>query len=330
MKKQILLTVSAVTLSVFLTACSGGGGSGSVSYKSEASYDNSAYDAAGSTYEMADDYAESGEFEEAEMTRTSGDGGEAPDIDENAETDEKPPAGIDREKIVYSGSMTIETLEYEDTVKKLYDLIEQKDGIIQSENSEAFSSHYGSDISERSLDVTIRIPAKDFRSFISGVNGIGKVRNMHTNADNITRAYYDVASRRSSLRTELKRLEELIDVADTTEDVIAIMDRMASVQGDLDSLEAQLRNMDTDVAYSTLTVTIQEVVEYSATPQSFTERVADACKGSWHNFIRIIQNLIIFVIYLVPVLVILAVIAAIIISIILLIRKRMKKKNKAK
>lgn len=332
MKKQLVLTLTALTLSVFLTACSGGSGS-TASFKSDASYDGGTYDAAGSTYEMAaDDYDHAGpeEYAGEEMTRATGEGGETPEIDENADTESRPPEGIDREKIVYSGNMTIETLEYEDTVRKLYDLIEQKEGIIQSENSEEYSSSYGSDISQRSLDVTIRIPAKDFRSFISGANGIGKVRNMYTNADNITRTYYDVAARRSSLRTELDRLEELMTTADTTEDVIAIMDRMAYVQGDLDALEAQLRNMDTDVAYSTLTVTIREVIEYSATPESFGERVADAIKGSWLNFVRYTQNFIIFVIYLLPLLIVLAVIGICALAVILVVSKRIKKKNEAK
>ncbi len=315
---------------MIFTACAANSGSissGTTNFKSEGAYEeNAAYDSVGGSYSDISGtteealYEDGGSGEIAEAPRESVDGDDIPE--ETTDTEVKTGATIDREKIVYSGSLSIETLEYGDTVEKIYKLIEEKDGIIQSENSSEYSPGYSSDRTAHTLNLTVRIPAKQFRSFIKGAQGIGKVKDMNTYADNITRNYYDVASRRASLRTELDRLNELLATADTTEDLLAIMDRIASVQGDLDSLEAQLRNMDTDVAYSTLTIDINEVVEYSVTPQSFGERVADAIAGSWHNFIYVVQNLIILLIYLLPAIIVFIIFAVVVLTVIITIHKK--------
>ncbi len=315
--KHLSFVFSLIVAASLLTGCSGGGAS-DVAYKSEGAFDNGGYyDAAATAAEAGGSYDYDEEYVESEERE-----GSSGTIDENADTKPDTSVTIDREKIVYSGSLTIETLEYDDTVAKLYALIEEKGGIIQSESVNEYTPDYSSDRTGHNLDVTVRIPAGQFRPFLNGTQGIGRVKDMYTYADNITRSYYDAAARRSSLRTELDRLNEMTENADSTEDLIEIVDRIASVQGDLDSLEAQLRNMDTDVAYSTLNITVREVVEYSATPQSFGERVADAVAGSCRNFVGFMQNLVIFLIYALPVLVFLVAIAAVILFIIHIVSKK--------
>ncbi len=333
MKKKILqFIIPLISTCMTLTACASNGKemSGSTSFMRENAYEEkNSYDSVGGAYTEGDEeetYYEDGDAGTADEIASEG-----TDIpEETTDTDVKTKTTIDREKIVYSGSLFIETLTYEDTVKKLYDLVEKKGGIIQSENSSEYSPNYSSDRTARTLNLTIRIPAKEFRSFIKGAEGIGKVTNMNTQADNITKNYYDVASRRASLRTELDRLNELLEVAETTEDLLSIMDRIAYVQGDLDSLEAQLRNMDTDVAYSTMTIDIDEVIEYSVTPQGFGERVADAVVGSWHNFIYVVQNIIIFLIYLLPAVIAFLVFAVVVLIIIFICHKKHIAKGRKK
>ena len=325
------MILSLAMTSFLLTGCAGDGASGSTAFNSDSTYSAKAsYDAGAGAYREMSEAGDYDSYEDVEAEESVADGSEGQTtIGENADTQLDTSATIDRSKIVYSGSMTIETLNFEDTVSKLYDLIEKKGGIIQSENSYEYTPNYSSDRKAHSIDITIRIPANDFRSFMQGTQDIGRVVSSNTNADNITRQYYDVAARRSSLQTELTRLNELVEDADTTEDLINIMDRIADVQGDLDSLEAQLRTMDTDVAYSTITISVMEVIEYSATPESFGERIADAFSGSWHNFVAFVQGALIFLIYLLPAIIAFVIVVLIVLAIVLLYQKKHPRKPRA-
>ena len=74
--------------------------------------------------------------------------------------------------------------------------------------------------------------------------------------------------------------------------------------------------MDTDVKYSTVNLSLVEVVRYTDTPKTpltFGERITDAFADSWANFIELIQGLIIGLIYLLPLILAVGIIAVIVI-----------------
>lgn len=328
-----------LTTSLLLTGC-GGGSSGSYDARVDNGYqENAAIDAgSGFTNDFAaksagdmtsEDSLEPNDASAEEVTDDNNGEGtqDNPELNENIET--QPSDVLNREKIVYTGNIHIEAKEYESALDELYKSIEAVDGIIQSENN--YNSDYSDNYrSARSTNITVRIPSEKFRDFMKSTDGIGHVTDKTTNADNITKQYFDIASRQASLQAELDRLNQLMATATDTDDLIKIMDRISDVQGDLDSIKEQLRNMDVDVAYSTVTIMLDEVVEYAEVTESFGSRVKRAFAGSWKNFVSLIQGAIIALIYLLPLLLLLACAAAVLFVIVRFIIKQVEKRPKKK
>ena len=81
----------------------------------------------------------------------------------------------------------------------------------------------------------------------------------------MTLDYVDVESRKKMLETEQQRLLELLETAESLDDILTIESRLTEVQYELDSKESQLRTYDNQIDYSTVYLDIDEVVRY--TPQ---------------------------------------------------------------
>jgi hypothetical protein len=131
---------------------------------------------------------------------------------------------------------------------------------------------------------------------------------------NITKSYNDQSILIESLEKQETRLMEMMDKAETIEDMITIESRLSEVQTQLNQARNTLSGYDTDVNYSTINVQIEEVLQYSSqkVQQTFVERLGNTFTRSWRDFGEFMQDLILAIVYLFPI-----IIAVIIILVIL-------------
>ena len=94
---------------------------------------------------------------------------------------------------------------------------------------------------------------------------------------------------------------------------------------EIDSLTAKLNVYKNEVAMSTVTLNLYEVVEYSPEKESFGTRLGNAFVSGWKGFASFWQGFLVFLVRALPVLLTLAVIAAGIVLIVKLQQKRRKK-----
>ena len=88
--------------------------------------------------------------------------------------------------------------------------------------------------------------------------------------------YVDTESRKIALETERDRLLELLEKAETVEDIITIEGRLSEVRYQLESYASQLRTYDNLVDYSTVHISIREVDrETKVEPKTFWEEVTE-------------------------------------------------------
>jgi hypothetical protein len=68
----------------------------------------------------------------------------------------------------------------------------------------------------------------------------------------------DIEARLENLRAEREQLRALYERANTTEDVLAVQRELSDVQQEIERLEARQQSLQDQVAYSTLTVRLEE------------------------------------------------------------------------
>ena len=112
--------------------------------------------------------------------------------------------------------------------------------------------------------------------------------------------------------------------AEKLEDIIALEDKLTDVRYQIDSLTGQQKLYDNQVAYATVTVSVQEVKSETVLSPSFGQRMVKALSGSVENAVNFAQNLVIFLIYLLPFLLVLALVAVVVLLLSARARRRRK------
>jgi uncharacterized protein YhaN len=149
--------------------------------------------------------------------------------------------------------------------------------------------------------------------------------------EDVTLQYVDMESHKKALVTEQERLLELLEQAQTVEDIITIEDRLSEVRYQIESMESQLRTYDNKIDYSTVYLTINEVVQYSLSEEETVgERIRNGFLDSLEGVKDGVTEFAIWLVIKLPYLVVWAVIIAVIVIVFLKIRKRVRRKHEQK
>ncbi len=312
MKKRFV-SVAILTMALCLSGC-GGSASGSASYEE---MPNEAYVTAGNGYaaeEAAYDVADSAYMEAAVED------GVANMKDSGAvEDDGSTLRAQDGQKIVYTGSLTIQTLEYDQSVASIRKKIREAGGFSESEsesdNDYNWYRYSSGSYSTRSLNITARVPSEKFESFMDSLSGDGKVMNRSMNAENISQVYANKETYKKALEKEQERLLAMMDKAETIEDMIAVESRLSEVERQLNVYKTDLSAMDKDVQYSTIYINLEEVKRYSdETPTTtFPEKVKYAFDDAISSFRDFCEGIVLFLVRSFPFLILLAIVVALLI-----------------
>ena len=171
------------------------------------------------------------------------------------------------EKIIYAARAEIETLEFDDTVSKVYEMLGANNAFIESSNVSGINHEERQHgiRSFRSANFTLRVPWDRLASMTESLDRLGNVVYIESNARNITAEFIDTESHLIALRAQEESLINMLRAADSVADMIYIQERLSDVRYGIESLTSMLRNWQNQVDYSTLTLSIREVLLFTET-----------------------------------------------------------------
>lgn len=249
-----------------------------------------------SGYELANDTAvvatEQSATEEAVEVMAEDAGG----IESDMELSEAVQA--DR-KLIRTFELEIETKEFDDVLSDIQTKVAELGGYIENSSLDSGSAYYST--YNRYSSLKVRVPSDQLDGFVAQVKEQANVTYVSESTEDITLQYVDTQSHKTALETEQNRLLELLEAAETVEDLIAIESRLSEVRYQLESYTSQLRIYDNQVDYSTVHITIREVDrETKSEPKTFWEEVGEAFADSLYGIRQGARGLAICVLGAVP------------------------------
>ncbi|MHB8963939.1 MAG: DUF4349 domain-containing protein [Saccharofermentanales bacterium] len=240
-------------------------------------------------------------------------------------SDENSPFADAQRKIVFTASLRIETLRYDDSISDFEELVADSLGYVQESRVETSSGINGSQ-SLRTATYTVRIPSDQLKQFRNAMGDIGTITLNTITGDDVTDQYFDAQSRLSSLRVQETRLLELLEEAASLEDILEIEDRLSEVRYDIESLTGTLAKLDSLVDMSTVTVEIYEVEALSEpVPENFFGQVSSVFKKSISALVETLKMFSLVIVAVLP----FAVIVGFILAVVLILHARFVKRRKA-
>ena len=224
---------------------------------------------------------------------------------------------VQTRKEVITGSVDITAGDPIEAAGQVTDQVREAGGRVDSSTEQP-----GTDDTDPQATLTVRVPADKTDKFIDGLGGVGRVTRMSTNRDDVTMQWEDLDARIKALQASVDRLRTLIAGATNTADLIAAEQALSSRQGQLDSLTAQKRHLDDQVALSTLTIDItSEDKKSDEGPSNFWDGIV----SGWHSLVDWLQDAVVFTGKAIPWLGFVVVIGAVVWGIMRVIRRAGRK-----
>lgn len=191
-----------------------------------------------------------------------------------------PQSGADNSvadrKIIKTVNERVETENYDAFIKSVQNKAAELGGYISSSNYSG-----STDDTDRTAKFVVRIPADRLSEFTGAIGELATVTSYNESQQDVTLDYVDIISRIEVLEAEKTALTALLENAATTADILAIRAQLEDVIAELTSLKSQKNVYDSQVAYSTVYMSVFEVEKESAVKKpSYAEKLGSTFMSS--------------------------------------------------
>ncbi len=209
-------------------------------------YEEEYYDATDDVYEASERSADSaGGTESAEILSEN--------TQENTQSSNR--------KLIKNVNLNIETEEFDKFLSNIESRVNTLGGYI--EMSEVSGRSYYNTTANRHASITVRVPNDKLDTFLSSVAEQSNITNKSVTTEDVTLQYADTQAHIESLKSEQKRLNDLITKAEDLDTLLTLEARLTEVSYQIESYERQIRSMDNKVDYSTVYIYADEVTHYT-------------------------------------------------------------------
>lgn len=316
-------TIIPVLLSaLLLTACS------STSSSDQAYYAKGAD--AGYASESFDSYSyesENGIYDTAEVSGSSSSSG-SPESEKGLSSDR-----IKKEMLVYTCNMSIDVLNFDEAIAQYRNYLDGCGGFIETESYNDGGStgrwYYENEEKWKSYSATIRIPSTEYDNFCNAASGLGDLRSKNASVENVSNEYHDLSTSLEIYEAKEKRyLALLADITDE-EYAVTIERELTDIQIQIAQIKTRMNRIETDVAYSYVNISINEVKQYREEPvknDTFIQRLGNTVSDTVSDFLDFLEELLFVIIHLLPYLILIGIIVVIVLA----ARKKIRAKKALK
>lgn len=222
-------------------------------------------------------------------------------------------------KLVRTVTMTLETKSFDSLIQTINSEAALQGGYIES--SKVGEGYYsGGDA--RSAEIVVRLPSDKVDTLLDKLHGTANILSESSSTTDVTLNYVDLESKIRSLEGERDALQAMLEQSKDVSTLLQIRSQLTDVLRQIDYYNTSLLVLKSQVEYSTLSLTVYEVVTYTEVKEeSMGKQIAD---GFMKTISDIGYGLKHFVIWFVVNLPYIAIFALIVLAILLIIRRAIR------
>lgn len=151
----------------------------------------------------------------------------------------------------------------------------------------------------RSLEAVLRVPADQLDATLAELKTLGRVESESQKGDEVSQQYVDLEARLSNARnTEQTLLEILRTRTGKLSDVLAVEQEIASVREQIESMQAEKKTLEKQVAFSTVDMKVSEDYRQSVhmVPNSTSTRIRNAAVEGYEMMVAGLIDLLLFLV----------------------------------
>lgn len=156
--------------------------------------------------------------------------------------------------------------------------------------------------SDGRYDLTVKIPTEKRDNFVADIKKGLKVQNytISKSVENASSTYADYQKQYEIAEENYNAYKRLLNKAKTVDETVQLTSACNNAKGELEYLKRQMQNIDKDVAYTTIniSVSLRTTIEPKEEEEmSFLETLGVSFKDGFSNFVDLIQGLLNGIVY---------------------------------
>lgn len=190
-------------------------------------------------------------------------------------------------KLIKTGSIEFESDDLDATTKGILSAIKKHGGYASNE-SESKSAFRQNKI------ITIRVPASKFDVLLEDISsGVDRFDNREISVSDVTEEFFDIVTRLKTKKEIETRYIQLLSKAGNITEILEVEKHIGEMRIEIEGIEGRLKYLNSQVGYSTLTVTYYEQSEVRATlEKGFFAKMANNFIRGWDLILGMILGLV--------------------------------------
>lgn len=193
--------------------------------------------------------------------------------------------------IIRTAGLTIITKEFENARAAMELTVRQLQGYIAHLS---LSGHSGAG---RALTATLRVPADKLDAALAELKKLGRVEQESQGGEEVTEQYVDLVARiTNASNTEQRLIQVLRERTGKVADILAVEKEIARVREEIERMEAQRKNLETQVGFATLQLRLNEEhkAELGVAPPSTLTRLWNEMVQGYESVVESAVSLLAF------------------------------------
>lgn len=209
--------------------------------------------------------------------------------------------------VIHRAYLHLRVSDFQQSMTKIEQKVEQYNGYIIE------SVVYKDEDETANGNITVRIPEKDFQSFLTDTeNAANSVIERNVTGEDVTEQYVDLEARLNSKRILEERLHTFMKEAEKTEDLLKISSDLAIVQEEIERLVGKMKYLENQTAFSTVDISLFEdriiMPHVDGKGQNTWDKTKKQFFTSINFLLKLASGLIVFIVGNLPILILLSII----------------------
>ena len=186
-------------------------------------------------------------------------------------------------------SISVSSGAFDQKLADVRSLVELEQGFISGTDAQANPT---TNDQIRTGVITFMVPATRFDDTIDQLSKLGKVQNEHISGQDVSGQYVDLNARLVNAESQRAAMLALLAQAHNINDIITVQNQIGQITGEIEQLKGQIKYLDTNTAYSTVTVSMTEAGAPVQVASSDSWGFATALTDAAHNFVTTINYVV--------------------------------------
>lgn len=204
-----------------------------------------------------------------------------------------------RRYVIRDGRLSLLVKDLDEAISEVQQRVTDLGGHVSSMNL------HGLERERRAGQIVVRVPEDRFDQAMAEFEELGDSKDKNISTDDVTREYIDMEARIENLKSQEERFRELLQEAQDIEEILEVENELGRIRSDLESMQAQFKNLREQVNYSTITINFEERDPRQESVVSETEgmgeRIASLFSVNMNRLISAFSGTLVFLLGTLPI-----------------------------